>query len=578
MNTNRSTCILKHILFLILFISVYIKANAQDHPFAGGTGTKSDPYQIATERQLDDIRFEYLDDHYILIEDLDFTDYQYRNETLKWIPIGQGGRRFSGTFNGNNHTISNLIIDYSETNSPSPIGLFSELDLGTEVKSLTLKNIDFASRSVMGGIAGRSHGALIENCEVSGKLSGLTHTAGIVGVIGSDRDNFNMLFPAIVRNCSSNIEITAFSVIGISQGGGDLGGIVGNFARFGLIENCASTGQITGILDKSRIGGIAGVVIGGLNFNDESFGVKNCYSSVSMSEGSFIGGVVGLIFSAFIENCYATGTIANSSRAAGGLIASIVRDEAFSSYWDIETTGIPFEDYGNNSKGLTTEQLYDADNYTGWDFENIWYKPIPGKSFPLLRTVGQQLPSIEFINDFTYSTTGVSVNIQTEVAGKVYFGAKRVEDSSPTTLSEIQSLEGSGNILVEEAGVNTLISLENLNSGTSYEIYAIITNENDQQLSFPSSSDLFFLNPLSTAEGVSNNITVFPNPSKGIYTISMDNHKNLELQLFSLSGEKILDIVNKTQLDITYLPKGIYILRSTDRNEGSLFTTKIIKQ
>ena len=75
--------------------------------FTHGTGTEADPYQVWTAEDLDGVR-DYLDAHFIQMADIDLSGYE------NWEPIGTyiygQNLHFNGTYDGNGHTISNLII------------------------------------------------------------------------------------------------------------------------------------------------------------------------------------------------------------------------------------------------------------------------------------------------------------------------------------------------------------------------------------------------------------------------------------------------------------------------------------
>ena len=84
--------------------------------YAGGTGSKSDPYLIETEAQFDAVR-EKRGSYFKLMADLDFASYEKEGG---WWPLGEWGsgdgsdQRFSGTFDGNGHKISNLMAKHGD--------------------------------------------------------------------------------------------------------------------------------------------------------------------------------------------------------------------------------------------------------------------------------------------------------------------------------------------------------------------------------------------------------------------------------------------------------------------------------
>ncbi len=100
-------------------------------------------------------------------------------EGIQWNPIGTGIKKFAGSFDGNNHTISNLKF----TSDFEHVGLFG-YSIGS-IKNLTLKNVDIVADNIVGAIAGAAVGVTIENCHVIGgtlESRGNKNTGGIIGL------------------------------------------------------------------------------------------------------------------------------------------------------------------------------------------------------------------------------------------------------------------------------------------------------------------------------------------------------------------------------------------------------------
>ena len=92
-----------------------------------------------------------------------------------WMPIGMPPAMFLGTYNGNGFTISNLkIIGRSDVR-----GLFGRVILGV-VRNLALTNVNIEGSITVGGVAGMNFGGTIENCYVTGSISG-SNAGGIAG-------------------------------------------------------------------------------------------------------------------------------------------------------------------------------------------------------------------------------------------------------------------------------------------------------------------------------------------------------------------------------------------------------------
>lgn len=150
-------------------------------PMAGGSGTKNDPYQIATAEQLDAIHDWPTATYYVLVNDIDLSG-------IEWIP-------YNGyiNFDGQGHTVSNLTITGTNINSRVNVGMFgglksywSDYYAGTfqsRVSNLNLKdvNIDITGTdnytttlyvgAIVGSYDGFNDSVYIQNCTASGKIN-----------------------------------------------------------------------------------------------------------------------------------------------------------------------------------------------------------------------------------------------------------------------------------------------------------------------------------------------------------------------------------------------------------------------
>ena len=234
--------------------------------FAGGTGTGVDPYQIKTGSQLVLMK-DYTDKCFMLCNNINLNN-------LSW-----PGFDFSGTFDGNGCTISNLKITRTEDN----LGLFSKVT-GT-IKSLTINgvNIQSGNSNNIGAIAGTlwSKGTII-NCTVylnaQSKILGNSNVGGVIGYYGNEYNDYDMSISnnRVISNSSSNV------ILGNNQ----VGGVVG-FLRYShkmTIENCHVDANISG---GSFIGGICG---GGRHSYDY---ITNCSYKGTLSGDSKVAGIYG---------------------------------------------------------------------------------------------------------------------------------------------------------------------------------------------------------------------------------------------------------------------------------------------
>ena len=207
-----------------------------------------------------------------------------------WTPVGYNNYSskvtyyYAGTFDGGGHTISNLKIDSSDSDN---LGLFGYISPDGVVKDLRLSKVEISGDNNIGGITGNNYGT-IENCSVSGRVSGgLNTTGGIVGynygTITACYNTGTVSSESIVNSISGIVgynygTITACYNTGKVSGYEQVGGIVGGNYD-GTITACYNTGIVSGY---KNIGGIAGE-------NNAIETIRACYWSVP--EGSSITGI-----------------------------------------------------------------------------------------------------------------------------------------------------------------------------------------------------------------------------------------------------------------------------------------------
>ncbi|NUN81470.1 fimbrillin family protein [Odoribacter splanchnicus] len=190
-----------------------------------------------------------------------------------WTPIGTNyENRYKGTFDGRGHTIKGLTV----TTNDQFVGLFGYLDRAGTVKNVVMEDIQITSNHVLmsgntGGVVGYSWGT-IENCSVSGSVSG-TNCVG--GVVGSQK-------AGSIIGCSSSA---------IVKGTRYVGGVAGE--KWGTMTACYATGDVTLEIDSQRDLSGGGVV--GLNGGST---VLACYATGNVnSKGSNTGNVhIGGLF------------------------------------------------------------------------------------------------------------------------------------------------------------------------------------------------------------------------------------------------------------------------------------------
>ena len=152
--------------------------------FAGGNGTEENPYQIANWSHLNNIR-DYLDDHFILMNDLRVTTAGYAkwagptaNEGKGWQPIGTHNDPFTGTFDGQEYEIRDL---YSSRPDEGYVGLFGHVDDGGIIGNLGVVNANVTIGAIVGSLVGFNCGT-VSNCYSTGNIVGYMCVGGLVGI------------------------------------------------------------------------------------------------------------------------------------------------------------------------------------------------------------------------------------------------------------------------------------------------------------------------------------------------------------------------------------------------------------
>ena len=293
--------------------------------FAGGKGTKDDPYQIANGSQLayfakrvnaEEYGEKYADTYLELTEDIDLGGKE-------WTPVGEtvadlimGGHEyfvFSGNFDGNGYTIKNLTIG-TETSpySGDVCGLFGATS-GT-IEDVVLENvsINYVGGNHSSGYGFRMGGALvgysmgdIVNCTVigldmkagsDGSYVALNSIGGLVGI----QDGGTTVSHSRV---SGKIEESTKK--------GNVGGFVGTLAKGSSAKYCGAdvSVEVTGNGRGIAVGGFVG--IGNGVTTDETL-IENCYATGNITGAEYAGGFVGNISGLNISNCYAKGDVSNS--------------------------------------------------------------------------------------------------------------------------------------------------------------------------------------------------------------------------------------------------------------------------
>ena len=232
------------------------------------------------------------------------ADIDLNNE--EWTPIGNSTNKFEGTFDGDNHTISNLTITGNNSNA----GLFGFTTNG-EVKTLTVNNAKVSGRLNVGVVAGTPYTSKYTNIKVTGhvEVNGMAYVGGVVG------KNAYADLTCITVDVDDTSYVNADSVENGTAYRTYVGGITGIAHYNNKFINCTCTGDVTitdaGDTPELEIGGIAGVWH---NETGTTVTIQNCsYTGALASPGVTEFANNGLVGSAYNTTGEGTLTAENNT-------------------------------------------------------------------------------------------------------------------------------------------------------------------------------------------------------------------------------------------------------------------------
>jgi len=244
------------------------KPNGPDDPNDPGNGSMNNPFKVATVADLKRVGTGEAgpgglawgrDKCYKQIANIDLSGIP------NWTPIGSSSSFFTGTYNGNSYTISNLTISGNEDDR----GLFGTVS-GT-ISNVRLNGVSISGKKDVGCVAGTLQAqGTIEYCSVN------------------------------------NIEIYSPWAVG---------GVAGNVCNTAFVNACIVTGGTVNGTGTGASDGYSGGMAG-----KSSGTIKNCYATVNVNGNQSVGGIVGSnTGNGTLLYCYITGNVLSNSRNVGGI-------------------------------------------------------------------------------------------------------------------------------------------------------------------------------------------------------------------------------------------------------------------
>ena len=337
--------------------------------FSGiGQGTETSPYVIADVTQLQEMNLAP-EAHYCLRNNIDASETEEWNGGTGFEPIGNFENPFQGVFDGAGYAISGLFIERA---TRVHVGLFGVIKDST-LQNVLLVECDVRGGEIVGGLVGLcAFLNLIDNCNVSGSISGVSNIGGIAG----------WALDTTISRCRSTSQVQGsyYNIGGIVgwtsnqslvidshadcdvSGPIQVGGLIGLNANVFLRDDsnavrCSSAGKV--VATDYGAGGIAG---------RNAYGaILNCYSACSIFGATAAGGLVGENLG-YLENSYSIGPVSGEINV-GGFVGHVGNGSSTSCYWDTETSGLVASAAGT---GKTTAEMFQPSTFEGWDFTSVW--------------------------------------------------------------------------------------------------------------------------------------------------------------------------------------------------------------
>lgn len=397
-NTRMYHVWLRSFMVCLCLALAGVSAWGQDgsYTFSGGTGTENDPYLISSVKDLKNMAEAvnqgtsdntYNEKHYKLTADLTLSP----DDVASWEPIGPIQYFFTGSFDGDGHTISGFNVTHEITSDRDIFGFFGHIENGAIIQNFNLVGEVEITKSAtdshqhpvhsFGGICAEMDGASIINCTFSGKLNveisvGSTLPKGIAGICGMVEGKGGN-----ITNCSNSSEII-ISMKNISNTR-DLpilfGGVIG-YSYPGLyISNCYNTGDIkVNMVGNNIMGVFLGGISGQINNGSDYTKIGYCYNegniTVSGSNNKLHAAVGGIFGSGNISegNCYNIGDIniediivdnnGTYTLLTGGIVGNLTNMSLRNcyNYGNIQTNAIKGNVYTtmSSSSEVSTERCY----------------------------------------------------------------------------------------------------------------------------------------------------------------------------------------------------------------------------
>ncbi len=299
------------------------------------------PYYILLPKQLDAVR-DHLDADHEQVADIDLSAY------TNWVPIGESGDEFAGTYNGGGYKITGLV-SAPATGGAGLFGVVGPAAIADlEIEDGAVTSVDNMAGMLCAQMV--NPGATVSGCIVSGTVFGHYAAGGMFGITDG-----------AITECGADVDVTG---IGDTKIGG-LAGVIN-----GAMTKCYALGDVLGV--GSNAGGLGGELS-----LESTIADSYAQGAVSATTSSASGGLVGCTnaYAEEITNSYSSGAVTNGT-VNGGLVGldalptpELPDPVLATCVWD-KTVNPTLDDPSFGADGYTTVNMWKAATYTalGWDF------------------------------------------------------------------------------------------------------------------------------------------------------------------------------------------------------------------
>ena len=365
----------------------------------------------------------------------EYKNLVFGKDFIPWTPIGTSDEdSYSGTFNGQGHTISGLYFNNPHS---SYVGLFGCIGANGKISNVGVLDSYFQFSAFGGGVCGVNSGT-VRDCKNTGFVRGL---ATIGGVCGLNKKG------GIIEN-----SFNEGTVSGTGDNARQVGGVSGY--NNGTIKSCYNTASVSG---QESVGGVSG-------FNSVGT-TTNCFNEGTVSGQNIVGGVCGNGCGVTTTNCFNEGTVSGQSHVGGVCGYDYYYDGKLTNCYYLSNTatgGINGKDVSGKAEGKSIEQFKSGE--VAWLLNGSTSVPTEGRTLAWYQKLGENADAYPVLkstgNNTVYQAPLISCNRITHIGE--YANKPEGDISHNYQMAETPD-EGRSNLYSEECAI-----CHNVKDGTKY--------------------------------------------------------------------------------------------------------------